>query len=142
MPAGQTRSSRRAAWRSPNADEGMARMRKLAEPLEREQPQAAASLREGLEETFTVNRADVPPSLHRCLATTNIIESPQAGVRKKTAKVSRWRDGAMVERWAAGPLLLTEKTFRRIMGYRDRGALADILGRGAPTAAPQKEKAA
>jgi transposase-like protein len=139
MLLGQTRSLMRAAWRSPNADEGMARMRKLAEQLEREHPQAAASLREGLEETFTVNRADVPPSLHRCLATTNIIESPQAGVRKKTANVSRWRDPAMVERWVAGALLLTEKNFRRIMGYQDLWALADILGRGAPAAAPQKD---
>ena len=142
MLIGQTRSLMRAAWRSPNADEGVARMRKLAEQLEREHPQAAASLREGLEETFTVNRADVPPSLHRCLATTNIIESPQAGVRKKTANVSRWRDPAMVERWVAGALLLTERNFRRIMGYQDLWALADILGRGAPTAAPQKDKAA
>jgi hypothetical protein len=43
----------------------------------------------------------------------------------------------LVERWATGALLLTEKSFRRIMGYQDLWALADILGRGAPTAAPQ-----
>ena len=48
----------------------------------------------------------------------------------------------MVERWVAGALLLTEKNFRRIMGYGDLWALADILGRGAPAAAPQKDKAA
>ena len=48
----------------------------------------------------------------------------------------------MVERWVVGALLLTEKSFRRIMGYQDLWSLADILGRGAPAAAPQKEKAA
>ena len=117
-------------------------MRKLAEMIERELPQAAASLREGLEETFTINRADVPPSLHRCLSTTNIVESPQAGVRKRTGNVSRWRDAAMVERWLAGALLMTEQNFRRIMGYRDLWALADLLERPAPAPAPQKEKAA
>jgi len=138
----QTRSLMRAAWRSPDADEGMKRMRKLAEMIEHEHPQAAASLREGLEETFTVNRADVPPSLHRCLSTTNIIESPQAGVRKKTDNVSRWRDPAMVERWVAGALLMTERNFRKIMGYRDLWALADLLGRPAPSTATQTEKAA
>jgi transposase-like protein len=142
MLLAQTRSLMRAAWRSSNADEGMARMRKLAEQLELEHPQAAASLREGLAETFTINRADVPPSLHRCLATTNIIESPQAGVRRRTGKVSRWRDAAMVERWAAGALLLTEQSFRKIMGYQDLWALAGILGRGAPAMAAKKEKAA
>ena len=120
----------------------MGRMRKLAEMIERDHPQAAASLREGLKETFTINRADVPPSLHRCLATTNIIESPQSGVRKRTGNVCRWRDPGMVLRWVAGAFLLTEKNFRKIMGYQDLWALADILGRGANSAASLKEKAA
>ena len=143
MLLGQTRSlMRAAAWRLPQADEGMTRMRKLAEMIERDHPEAAASLREGLAETFTINRADVPPSLHRCLATTNVIESPQSGVRKKTGNVCRWRDGEMILRWVAGAFLLTEKRFRRIMGYQDLWVLADILGRRANTAAPQKEKVA
>lgn len=138
----QTRSLMRAAWRSGKAEEGMARMRKLAEMIERDHPEAAKSLREGLEETFTINRADVPPSLHRCLATTNVIESPQSGVRKKTGNVCRWRDGGMILRWVAGAFLLTEKRFRKIMGYEDLWALADILGREAKSAASPKEKAA
>ncbi len=70
----------RASYRL-EAKEGMARLRKLAAWLEQEHPVAAASLREGLEECFTINRLGVPPSLHRCLATTNLIESPQSGVR-------------------------------------------------------------
>ena len=142
MLLGQTRSLMRAAWRLPQADEGMTRMRKLAEMIESDHPEPAASLREGLAETFTINRADVPPSLHRCLATTNVIESPQSGVRKKTGNVCRWRDGEMILRWVAGAFLITEKRFRRIMGYQDLWVLADILGRGANPAAPQKEKVA
>ncbi len=51
----------------------MAKIRKLSEWLERECPAAAASLLEGLEECFTINRLDVPTSLHRCLATTNVM---------------------------------------------------------------------
>lgn len=117
MLRNQVRSLLRAAWRLPQADEGMARMKKLAEMIERDHPEAAASLREGLRETFTINRHDVPPSLHRCLATTNIIESPQSGVRKKTGNVCRWRDGEMILRWVAGAFLLTEKNFRKITGY-------------------------
>jgi transposase-like protein len=72
----QVRSAMRAAWRL-DAKGGMARMKKLAEWLERDYPSAAASLMEGLEECFTINRLDAPPSLPRCLATTNVNrESP------------------------------------------------------------------
>lgn len=142
MLRNQTRSLLRAAWRLPHAEEGLARMQKLAAMIERDHPEAAASLREGLEETFTINRHDVPPSLHRCLATTNIIESPQAGVRKKTGNVSRWRDGKMILRWVAGAFLLTEKNFRKIIGYQDLWTLAAILGRTAVAAASEEENVA
>jgi putative transposase len=142
MLVNQTRSLMRAAWRLPQAEEGIARMKKLAEMIEREHPEAAASLREGLEETFTIKRADVPPSLHRCLATTNVIESPQAGVRKKTGNVCRWRDGDMVSRWVAGAFMLTEKHFRRIMGFQDLWTLAGILGRTKNAASSDKERVA
>jgi putative transposase len=119
-------SALRAAWRL-DAQAGMAKLKKLAEWLEREYPGAAASLREGLEECFTVNRLEVPASLHRCLTTTNIIESPQSGVRMRTRRVCRWRDGAMVKRWAAAAFLATEKNFRKIMGYHDLWMLDAIL---------------
>jgi len=57
---------------------------------------ATASLREGLEECFTINRLGLPPSLHRCGATTNIVESPNAGVRRRPRRVTRWKDASMV----------------------------------------------
>src|SRR5579863_2220764 len=87
----QTRSLIRAAWKL-DAKAGMAKLEKLAQWLEREHPDAAASLREGMEECFTLNRLDVPPSLHRCLASTNLIESPNGGVRRRTRKVCHWKD--------------------------------------------------
>ena len=125
----QVRSLLRAAYKLPRAEDGMAKVEKMAAWLEREYPAAAASLREGLEEIFTINRLGLPPSLHRCLATTNLIESPQSGVRKRTGNVSRWRDGQMVLRWVAGAYLLTEKNFRKLQGYRELWALAAALGR-------------
>ena len=123
---GQVKSAMRAAWKL-DADGGMARMKKLAEWLERDYPAAAASLREGLEECFTLNRLDLPPSLHRCLASTNVIESPHSGVRMRTRRVCRWRDSGMVKRWMASAFLATEKNFRKIMGHRDLWALDAIL---------------
>jgi len=124
----QVKAAMRASYKL-EAKEGMARLRKLADWLEQECPAAANSLREGLEECFTINRLGVPPSLHRCLATTNLIESPQSGVRMRTRRVCRWRDAAMVQRWAAASFLATEKNFRRIMGWKDLWQLEAILGR-------------
>jgi putative transposase len=124
----QVKAAMRASYKL-ETKEGMARLRKLADWLEQECPAAANSLREGLEECFTINRLGIPPSLHRCLATTNLIESPQSGVRMRTRRVCRWRDAAMVQRWAAASFLATEKNFRRIMGWKDLWQLETILGR-------------
>jgi len=100
-----------------DADKGIGKLKKLAEWLGREYPSAASSLLEGLEEMFTINRLGLPKQLCRCLGSTNVIESPYSGVRQKTARVTRWRDGGMVLRWTASALLSVEKRMRRIMGY-------------------------
>jgi transposase-like protein len=119
----------RAAWKSPTAEDGERRIEQLARFLERDHEQAARCLREGVKDMFTLQRLNVPPSLWKCLATTNLIESPQSGVRKRTMKITRWRDQAMAERWAASAWLVTEKHFRKLDGHRDLWALANILGR-------------
>ena len=116
--AAQVKSVMKAAYGLP-WQEGRARLKKQAHWLETHYPGAAASLREGLEETFTINRLELSPTLRRCLGTTNIIESPHAGVRLRTNRVSRWQDGKMVLRWVAAAFLETEKNFRRILRYRD-----------------------
>ena len=116
--ADQVKSVMKAAYNLP-WQEGMAKLRKQTDWLATHYPGAAASLREGLEETFTINRLELSPALRRCLGTTNIIESPHAGVRLRTNRVNRWRDGKMVLRWVAAAFLATEKNFRRILGYRD-----------------------
>lgn len=122
----QVKAAMRGAFRLP-AREGMARLEKQAQWLEREYPSAAASLREGLAEMFTVNRLGLSASLVRCLVSTNVIESPHSGVRLRTRRVCRWRDGKMVLRWAAAALLMTEQNFRKIMGYRDLWMLKAAL---------------
>ena len=122
----QGKAAMRAAFRLPAA-EGIARLEKQAQWLEREYPDAAASLREGLAEMFTVNRLGLSAALCRCLASTNIIESPHSGVRLRTRRICRWRDGKMVLRWAAAAYLITEKSFRKIQGYRDLWMLKAVL---------------
>lgn len=107
----------KAAWRLPAA-QGQARLEKEAQALERDHPSAAASLREGLAEMFTVNRLGLPAPLIRCLCSTNVIESSFSGARSKTRRVTHWQDGAMALRWAAASLVATEKNFRRLQGHK------------------------
>lgn len=133
----QVKSVLRAAWKL-GPKEGMARVKKLAAWLDNSYPSAAASLMEGLEECFTINRLDLPPSLHRCLATTNIIESPHAGVRIQTRRVTHWKNGKMVLRWMASAFIRTEKRFNKIMGHRDLWALEAVLN---PTATASQKAA-
>ena len=110
-------SAMRAAFKL-DADDGIAKLKKLAEWLRREYPSAADSLLEGLDEMFTINRLGLPSSLRRSLGSTNAIESPYSGVRAKTGRVKHWRDGRMVLRWVASALDSIEKRMRRIMGYQ------------------------
>jgi transposase-like protein len=122
----QVRLVMKAAYRLPH-EEGLSKLEGQAAWLESQYPSAAASLREGLEETFTINRLGLPAALSRCLGTTNLIESPNAGMRLRTRRVTRWRDGKMILRWAAAAYLETEKNFRRIMGYESLWALESAL---------------
>ncbi len=120
------RSAMKAAFQLP-ADQGMTKLKKLSEWLLHEYPSAAESLLEGLPEMFTINRLELPGPLRRCLASTNIIESPNAGIREKTGRVTRWRDGQMVLRWTASSLVCLEKRMRRIMGHQQLWILAAKL---------------
>jgi len=107
----------KAAWRLP-ASQGQARLEKEAQALDKDYPSAAASLREGLSEMFTVSRLGLPAPLNRCLGSTNVIESSFSGARSKTRRVTHWQDGSMALRWAGSSLLATARSFRKLMGYQ------------------------
>jgi transposase-like protein len=136
----QTRAVMHAAYQLTEQD-GMARMKQQAQWLKSAYPDAAASLLEGLEETFTVNRLQLTPALRRCLCTTNIIENPNGAVRRVTRRVSRYRDAAMALRWTATGFLEAEKSFRKIQGVKDLWVLATALGRNAKRVDAQKHVA-
>ena len=127
----QVKTVMKAAYRL-SAEEGMARLKQQAGWLKPQHPDAARSLLEGLEETFTINRLGLSPKLRRCLATTNLIESPHSGVRLRTRRVTNWQGGGMVLRWAAGAFLATEANFRRLDGYRDLWMLKAALDEANP----------
>ena len=111
------KSTLRAAWKLP-AEQGKRQIEQLARWYEKKHPSASASLLEGLDELFTINAMDLPPKLLRCLATTNIIESTNGGVRQRINRVKNWQDGAMALRWASAAFEATACNFRKIMGHQ------------------------
>jgi hypothetical protein len=99
--------------------------------LARKHPGAAASLREGLEEMFTVTRLGITGTLARTLTTSNPIESMISIARTTNRNVTRWRDGQMVLRWTAAGMLNAQRSFRRVKGYKQMPKLAAALYRHA-----------
>lgn len=99
----------------------------LARQLDKKYPSAAASLREGLDETLTVLRFGLPTGLERTLATTNAIEFVNSRIRKKTHNVTKWNGGTMILRWVAVALVETSKTFRKLRGYAGMTKLVAAL---------------
>ena len=112
----QARSTLKAAFKL-DAQEGMAKLEQYATWLERDHPSAAASLREGLEEMFTINRLGLPSKLRRCLGTTNVIDNGHSAARDRMRRVKNWQSGAMALRWTAAAFDAASKGFRRIMGH-------------------------
>jgi transposase-like protein len=106
---------------------GIERLKSHARHLKAQHADAATSLLEGLEDLFTINRLGVSGELARCLASTNIIESPNSQVRRVSGRVTRYRDVEMAMRWTATGFLEAEKSFHRVRGYQNLPALIRIL---------------
>jgi transposase-like protein len=117
----------RAAWKLTDAHAAKTALATLARKLERINPDAAGSLREGLDETLTIIRLGVTGTLAKTVATTNPMESTIDIVRTHARNVKRWRDGDMRLRWAAAGMLRAEQQYRRVKGYKQLASLADAL---------------
>ena len=117
----------RAAWANPDADEAEAALRALARQLEKVNPDAAASLREGLADTLTVTRLGITGSLLKTVMSTNPMESMIEIVRDHARNVKHWQRGDMRLRWAAAGMLAAATQFRRVKGYRQLPLLAAAL---------------
>jgi len=111
------------AYALPDAALAQRRLEQLAAGLERTHPGAAASLREGLAETLTLQRLGVTGALYRTLRSTNAIENLNGLVGHFIRNVRRWRDGRMLVRWIATGLADAQQRFRRIRGCSDLAAL-------------------
>jgi transposase-like protein len=126
-----------------DAAAGLRDAKALATALERKHPGAAASLREGLPELFTVARLGIGGTLAKTLTTSNPIESMISIARTTNRNVTRWRDGQMVLRWTAAGMLNAQRSFRRVRGFKQMPQLVAALRRHAhPTTARTTETVA
>jgi len=122
------RAMLRRAYRASSAAAARRQLTALATWLERNgHADAAASVREGLEETLTVLKLGLPPALRRFFATTNCIENLIGTLRHVTRNIKRWRDGDMRRRWIGLGLLRAAERFRRIKRHGELGALVTAL---------------
>lgn len=117
------------AFADPDPAKGLKACRELARQLDNRHPDAAASLREGLEEMFTVAGLGVTGRLRRSLTNTNCIESMISITRTTTGRVKHWRDGTMKKRWIATGMLEAERSFRRIKGCTEMPTFVAAVAR-------------
>jgi putative transposase len=122
----QASATLRAAWKLDD-QEGRARIEQYASWLELKWPKASASLREGLEEMFTINRLGLPSKLRRCLGTTNIIDNGHSALRDRVRRVRHWQSGTMAVRWTAAAFDAISAKFRRLMGHAELWMLKAAL---------------
>jgi transposase-like protein len=128
----------RRAYHAESALAAEAELTALAGELDKTHPGAAASL----DETLTVLRLGVPPTLARSLRSTNAIESMISICRTHSANVQRWRDGQMALRWCAAGMVEGGKQFRRVDGHLHLRSLRDTLEKVTETvAAPVHDEA-
>ena len=124
------REQLRQAWlRTDCAEKAQRRLLQLAQSLEDEYPSAAASIREGLNETLTLLRLGLEGGdpLYKSLRSTNPIESLQERIKSTARRVKRWRSGSMALRWAVSGMMEAEEKFRRVKGYRRIPFLIEAL---------------
>jgi len=114
----------RDAWATSDHATAREELESLARELEHPHPGAAASLREGLGETLTVQRLGVTGKLKKTLDSTNPIESMIECIRRSSRNVKRWQNGNMALRWTAAGMLEAEQQFRRVIGADDLAKLA------------------
>jgi putative transposase len=125
----QWRKRLQRAYNRPEYEEAQAALEKLLGELEDRNQSAAGSLKEGLKETLTLHRLGVYGVLGRSLKTTNCLESVNALVEERCAKVDHWKNSSQRQRWLATALVDIEPRLRKVMGCRHLPKLREALKR-------------
>ena len=91
------------------------------------------SLQRGVSKAALARRFGVSRRLYgvlgRSLKTTNGLESVNALVEERCAKIDHWQNSSQRHRWLATALLDIEPRLRKVMGYRHLPTLRTALMR-------------
>ena len=117
----------RAAYEMSEAADARQALYRLHDQLLNDNPSAAASLAEGLDETLTVLELRVAPRLKRSIASTNGIESTFSVAERICRQVKRWQGSDHRLRWVASSLMFAESRWSRLHGYRYIPGLVSAL---------------
>ena len=130
------------AYRSSNAKEAKNLLQGLQRKLANDHPGAAGSLEEGLDETLTVKRFELPEWLERTLSTTNAIENLMGSFRRLSKNVHRWKNAKMIERWMVTAVIDAGGRFHKVRGHVGMKKLVAALEAHAATLNPKLDPAA
>lgn len=119
----------KAAQELPHYEKAKAALMKIHAELKETNESAAASLLEGLEETLTLQKLGLARELGRSFKTTNVLESVNSMIGRRTDKVDHWRNSNQLHRWFASALLEIEPRLRKVCGYRHLPSLRQALGK-------------
>lgn len=106
------------AYEQASYSQAKAALNAISDELDRVNPSAAASLKEGMEETLTLHRLGLSKELRRSFSSTNCIESVLSQVGQFTDKVDRWRNGRHIQEWVASSLMRIEPNLHKVNGWR------------------------
>lgn len=123
----------RDAWSSHDPALARRQLMRMAASLQAKHPGATASLKEGLEETLTLQAMGISGALYRTLRITNPLENLNGSIAHYTRNVKRWKDGAMTLRWVASALSDASGRFRRLRGCGEMKTLLRALDSRAPS---------
>lgn len=122
------RRQMREAYKSKSAQVAKKLLLQLASWLESNgEDSAAGSLREGLDDSLTVLRLSLPPTLRRTFSTTNAIENMNGTLRRICRNVKRWQGESMIRRWIALGVSEAQSKFRRVKGHQQMASLVAAL---------------
>jgi len=116
-----------AAYKMTSYADARQALESVARELERLNEDAAGSLREGMEETLTLHRLEIPRLLRTSFSSTNLIESAFSRGRTVMRNVKRWMNSEQKHRWIATALLEAEKKFQKVQGHRSIAILVNAL---------------
>lgn len=115
------------AYMEHDYDKALRQLSRIADDLDNRYPDAAASLREGLDETLTMHRLGLPGLLRKTLSNTNAMESANSVAAGIVRRISKWQDGEMLLRHMAAAFVEAERGFRHIQGYKQLPLLKEAL---------------